>query len=90
MFWQTGRQGLAVSTVERPAERDAGSESIARTITEYRVAYLLIDRDAMPRTQSPLARFVHAHQHAVRKAWEAGEITIYEVLSPATMAEDGM
>ncbi len=49
VFWQTGRQGLAVSTEERRTEHDAGPESIARTIAEYRVAYLLVDRERYSR-----------------------------------------
>jgi hypothetical protein len=82
VFWQTGRQGLAVSTVERPTEQDADSDSIARTIAEYHVAYLLIDRERYARApQSPLARFVHVHPYGLTKVWEAGELTIYEVLS---------
>ena len=82
VFWQTGRQGLAVSTDERRAEEDAGPESIARTIAEYRVAYLLIDRERYSRApRSPLERFVHSHPYDVRKVWAAGEITIYQVLA---------
>jgi hypothetical protein len=83
VFWQTGRQGLEVSTAERPADQDAGSDSIARTIAQYQAAYLLIDRQryaGAPR--SPLERFVKARPFDVRKVWEAGEITVYEVLSP--------
>ena len=83
VFWQTGRQGLAVSTEERRGEQDASPESIARTIAEYRVAYLLVDRERYSRAaRSPLAQFVHAHPYDVRKVWEAGEVTIYQVLSP--------
>jgi hypothetical protein len=83
VFWQTGRQGLEVSTAERPAEQDAGSDAIASTIAEYHVAYLLIDRQrytGAPR--SPLELFVRARPYDVRKVWQAGEITVYEVLSP--------
>ena len=55
VFWQTGRQGLEVSSAERPGDRDADSDTIARLIAAYRVSYLLIDRASLCRSTSKSA-----------------------------------
>ena len=84
VFWQTGRKSLEIPTAERPGDVDADVDAIARTIANYRVAYLLIDQEryALART-SPLARYVVEHPERVRKVWdrEAGRssVAIYEV-----------
>jgi hypothetical protein len=84
VFSQTGRQGLEVPSAERPGDRNADSEAIARTIDAYKVSYLLIDQARYASaTRSPLAQFVAEHPELVREVWrsEAGRdsVVIYEV-----------
>jgi hypothetical protein len=84
VFWRTGRQGLEVHTAERPGDSDADAAAIARTISAYGVAYLLIDQnryaDAPP---SPLTRFVAQHPERVRQVWghdaERSSVMLYQV-----------
>ena len=45
VFLRTGRQGLEVSSSERPGDRDADPESIDEIIKRYGVAYLLVDKE---------------------------------------------
>jgi hypothetical protein len=84
VFWQTGRQGLEVSSVERPGDLDANPESIARLIATYQVAYLLVDQDryaGAPR--SPLAHFVAEHPEQAHEVWRSDfgreAVIIYKV-----------
>jgi Dolichyl-phosphate-mannose-protein mannosyltransferase len=84
VFWQTGRQGLEVSSVERPGDRDADPDTIARLIAAYKVAYLLIDQHryaGAPR--SPLAQFVAERPELAREVWRSNSgpdsVIIYEV-----------
>jgi hypothetical protein len=84
VFWHTGRQGLEVSTAERFGERDAGFDSINSTLSEYHVAYVLIDRQRYARApESPLSRFVAAHPDDFRTVWKApsGAFSIFEPIS---------
>lgn len=84
VFWQTGRQGLEVSSVERPGELDADSDSIARLIAAYKVSYLLIDENryaGAPR--SPLVKFVAERPELAREVWRSDSgrdsVIIYKV-----------
>jgi hypothetical protein len=84
VFWQTGRQGLEVSSAERPGDHDADSDLIARLIATYKVSYLLIDLNryaGAPR--SPLTHFVAEHPERVREVWRSNfgreTVIIYEV-----------
>ena len=84
VYWQTGRQALEVPTAERPGDRDADADAIARTIDAYHVAYLLIDQERYANAPpSPLARFVARFPERVRKVWDRetdrSAVTIYEV-----------
>ena len=86
VFWQTGRHGLEVPTSERPGDVDADSDTIARTIDRFRVAYLLIDQERYAHAPpSPLARFVAEHPERVRKVWsretDRCAVMIYEVVT---------
>ena len=69
---------------ERPGDRDADADAIARTIDAYHVAYLLIDQERYANAPpSPLARFVARFPERVRKVWDRetdrSAVTIYEV-----------
>ena len=84
VFWQTGRPALEVATSERPGDVDADADTIARTIDEYRVAYLIVDQDRYANAPvSPLARFVARFPGRVREVWgrEGGRsaVVIYQV-----------
>jgi hypothetical protein len=85
VFLETGRQGLEVSTAERPGAANADAEAIARTIARYGVAYLLIDEERyINAPESPLRRFVVERPEAVRRVWsrERGRssLALYEAL----------
>jgi hypothetical protein len=85
VFWRTRRQGLEVSTSERPGEPDADEDAINRAIDRYRVAYLVIDIGRYSQAPpSPLARFVAQNPRRVREAWrssiEEPTVVIYEVI----------
>jgi hypothetical protein len=87
VFLATGRQGLEVSTSERPGDLDAGAETIARKVDQYHVAYLLIDQERYRGAPtSPLTSFVAEHPERVLKVWSQGDgassVAIYEVLPP--------
>jgi hypothetical protein len=84
VFWQTGRQGIEVSSLERPGDLDADSDSIARLIATYQVSYLLIDQNRYAGAPlSPLARFVAEHPELAREVWRSDSghesVIIYEV-----------
>jgi len=86
VFWKTGRQGLEVPTSERPGQRDADSDAIARTIAAYKISYLLIDHERYAgAARSPLAQFVIEHPELVREVWKSGagggSVSVYEVHS---------
>ncbi len=84
VFWRTGRQALEVPTSERPGDANADAASIARTIADHRVAYLLIDRNRYANAPpSPLEGFVASFPERVRAVWgrrdDGAAFTIYEV-----------
>ena len=84
VYWQTGRQALEVATSERPGDRDADVDAIARTIDSYHAAYLLIDQERYANAPpSPLARFVAAFPDRVRKVWgregDRASVTIFQI-----------
>jgi hypothetical protein len=82
VYWQTGREGLEVSAAERHTERELDSGSIAITIAENHVAYLLIDQERYARApRNPLTRFVETHPYGVRKVWDTPGITVFELIS---------
>jgi hypothetical protein len=86
VFLATGRQALEVSSSERPGERDAGPEDIAKTIVRYHVAYLLVDKARYEQAPpSPLTHFIGQRPDEVKKVWsrEAGpsSVSIYQVLA---------
>jgi hypothetical protein len=92
VFWQTGRQGLEVSSVERPGDVDADPDTIARLIATYKVSYLLIDQHryaGAPR--SPLAQFVAEHPELAREVWRSDSdresVIIYEVSTGGSNAQ---
>jgi Dolichyl-phosphate-mannose-protein mannosyltransferase len=82
VFLRTGRQGLAVSSAERPGDRDADPESVERIVKAYGVAYLLIDQDRYAYApKSPLERYVAQYTDRVRLVWgrESDPVAVYEV-----------
>ena len=84
VFWQTGRQGLELSTVERPGDVDADFDSIARLIAHYHVAYLLVDQNRYAgAAQSPLAQFLASRPRSAREVWRSDpglqSVIVYEV-----------
>jgi hypothetical protein len=89
VFWQTGRQGFEVSSVERPGDLDADPDAIARLIASYKVSYLLIDQHryaGAPR--SPLLQYVAEHPEVAREVWRSDSgrdsVIIYEVSAGAS------
>lgn len=84
VFWRTGRHALEVPTSERPGDTNADTATIARTIADHRVAYLLIDRNRYANAPpSPLEGFVSAFPDRVHPVWgrrdDDAAFTIYEV-----------
>jgi hypothetical protein len=86
VFLATGRQGLELSSSERPGHPDATSDEIERTIAAYKVAYLMVADDRYANTVvDPLKRFITERQERVRKVWskhqEHAGAAIYEIVS---------
>lgn len=73
LFWQTGKKALATEGEDLP--------SIDRLITQYGVAYLLIDENPFTNAPlDPLSRYVAARPGHVRLVWgPRGAVTIYAV-----------
>jgi hypothetical protein len=81
VYWNAGRQGLEVASAERPGDVDAPSDAITTTLATYRVAYILVDQERYANAPpGPLARFVAERPERVRKVWQRGSVSIYEVI----------
>jgi hypothetical protein len=82
VFCQSDRRGADVPTEARCGVRYANSESIACTVTGYQAAYLLTDSERYTRAlRSPLPQFIRSHPNDVRAVFNAGAVTIFEVIS---------
>ncbi len=82
VYLRTGRPGLEVSTAERPGLENADPESVAQTINDYGVAYLLIDKERYAGAPaSPLEKYVARHPDRVRLVWGrvSDPVVVYEV-----------
>jgi hypothetical protein len=86
VFWRTGRQGLEVSSAERPGDASLDGAAIARMIDEFGVAYLLVDEGRYLRAPATaLGRFVAQNPGRVREvfrgATDRSSVVVYEVVS---------
>jgi hypothetical protein len=77
VFWQTGRQAIAPDS--------HGPEEIARMISRFNVAYLLLDDERYARAApSPLGRYVERFPDHVTLVWQGhrgpAHIRVYQVI----------